>query len=198
MRKDCAGIEVKMRLNELRRLIASEFKKNSNVTPQSIIRRLNEDASNVDHEENGVSLDAQVDRYLSTYEKEAKTVKSEGNNTYRIFRSLMEADDGESESNDAEETDVAPTVKLSIDDIDVETYVNNVARLIENYDNLLEVRDTLIKRSINFISKNYDIDVVKAVKDGFKNEHSMIAGKSEGEHEAEDFQAPRAAEAGPL
>jgi len=194
---------VKIKLSELRRVIANDFRSGGNVSPSSVMRKLRETTSNPDHVENGTSLDAQVDRYFTEYENGAKAAKTEGNDFFRTFRKLMEAEGDEEEMGDDEPTEEAPAeptqpTKMTVEDIDVGAFVNDVARLIENYDNLLEVRSTIIKRSINFISKSYDSDVVKALKDAFKNEHSMVADKTESEHETDDFVAPRAAEAGPL
>ena len=101
------------------------------------------------------SLDAQVDRLLISYEKEAKNSQNEGKDfRSTVRRFLLEADE------DKGKEDIKPAKKLGIDDINVESFSSSVVRLIDNYDNLLEVRDTLLRRSRDFLKKNYSDDVV--------------------------------------
>lgn len=103
------------------------------------------------------SLDTQVDRFLISYEKEAKNIKTESRDFRSLVRRiLVEAD--EDEKKDSEKSD--NSVKLGVEDINVESFAESVVRLIDNYENLLEVRDTLIRRSQKFLEKNYKEDVV--------------------------------------
>jgi hypothetical protein len=103
------------------------------------------------------SLDAQVDRLLISYEKEAKNSQNEGKDfRSTVRRFLLEADEDKEDN----KKDVKPAKKLGIDDINVESFSSSVVRLIDNYDNLLEVRDTLLRRSRDFLKKNYSDDVV--------------------------------------
>jgi hypothetical protein len=105
------------------------------------------------------SLDAQVDRLLISYEKEAKNSQNEGKDfRSTVRRFLLEADEDKGKEDNKE--DVKPAKKLGIDDINVESFSSSVVRLIDNYDNLLEVRDTLLRRSRDFLKKNYSDDVV--------------------------------------
>lgn len=203
---------MKLRLSDLRQLISNELNSNSILRegPERLSRkRLNEEVVSPDHEETGASLDNQVDKYLISYEREAKSVKTEGNDIFRRFRAMMllEADEEEEKEggmgsgggdDDEESTPEEAPQKLSVHDIDVEAFAESVARLIENYNNLLEVEKTLIKRSINFIAKNYDSEVVSAFKKTLQSNHSMSTDKSKFDHEDEDFAAPRADFAGPL
>lgn len=181
---------MKTTLRKLRLAINEQFARGHDPSPFSVLKTLVE-ADDVDHVNKGASLDFQVDRYLASYEKDATNGVSEG-----IIR---EADDDEGEDgNDAEEAVPSEPTKLKLDSIDMESFVDDVARLIENYDNLLEVRSTIARRAINFISKNYDADTVKELKSIFKNNHSIIPGEDPEDHEAFDFKAPPAGEAGPL
>ena len=89
------------------------------------------------------------------------------------------------------------TEPLSLDDIDVEAFTNGVVRMINNIDSLLEVRSTIVRRAASFLSKDYDDQVLKATMESFKEMHGIVPGKTRREVEGEDFQAPRAGEAGP-
>jgi hypothetical protein len=74
----------------------------------------------------------------------------------------------------------------------VESFGNDVARLIENYDSLLEVRSTLLRRAKSFLQKNYSDDVVKAFEDTMRDDHSMEAGNSAMDIDDSRFTAPAA------
>lgn len=134
------------------------------------------------------SLDAQVDRLLSDYESEAKSLKKEGKDWRMTVRRILEAE---------EESAPAALDSMSSDDIDVSSFTNSVIRLIENYDSLLEVKNTILRRAVNFLEKSYDNDVIAAFKDALKDEHGVEIGKSKSDVE-DEFAAPPAGAAGPI
>lgn len=144
------------------------------------------------------SLDVQVDRYLASYENEAKSSKVEGRDFRMLTRRLIsEAEGDDDESGEGASEELAAPVKLSIDDIDIESFVNGVVRLIDNYDSLIEVRSTIARRAKNFLLKSYDTDVVDTFEQVMREDHGLVAGKSKEDVEAEDFVAPPAERAGP-
>lgn len=151
------------------------------------------------------SLDNQVDRYFAEYESSSKSAQHEGRDFRMTIRRLLsEAGDDDTASDgpdagagdDATPAPAAPQ-KGNIDQIDVEEFANNVARLVENYDNLLEVRSTLVRRAINFISKNYDQTTVSSLENTLRDKHGMAAGETKQEVDDDMFTAPRADRAGP-
>lgn len=145
--------------------------------------------------EQGDSLDSQVDHYLMTYEKEAKNMKNEGFDFRQIQRRLLEAD---SDPNANAITAAGGTGTSAGQDagLDVTTFANDVVRLINNYDSLLEVRDTLVKRAVNFLAKGgQSDDVIEQFKEVLRSEHGMEVGKTRGEVE-DEYQAPPAIGAG--
>lgn len=134
------------------------------------------------------SLDAQVDRFIISYEADSKPIKKESfdfRDSVRIFLS-----EGEDESKE----DVGK--KLAIEDIDMANFVNNVVRLITNYDSLLEIQDTILKRAANFLQENYDEIAVKAYKDELLDTHSIEISKTRKDRE-ESYLPPKAGLAGP-
>jgi hypothetical protein len=146
------------------------------------------------------SLDAQIDRYLTDYESEAKNSKNEGFD-FRMMtrRFLVEADEDEKEEkkDDKEEAAAAPA-KLSSDDINLKSFVTDVMRLVDNYENLLEVRNTILRRAANHLSKNYSGDVTEAFKEELLESYGVEIGVSKSEREDElEFQPPKAGAAGP-
>ena len=174
-----------------------------------------EEVPNPEQKELGISLDAQVDRYLAGYETEAKTVPvGETKNWDDLVRNLLTEAPGDEDPEggeapppgdeapeEAPEEDMTavppPPTKMSLDDIDVEAFTNGVVRMINNIDSLLEVRSTIVRRAASFLSKDYDDQVLKATMESFKEMHGIVPGKTRREVEGEDFQAPRAGEAGP-
>lgn len=158
-----------------------------------------EDAGNdeekVDKEEGTDSLDNQVDKYLADYESEAKSVKTEGFDYGSVARRFLSEAEGDEEldiDTSGEEDD-----SLTEEDIDVEAFANSVMRLVDNYDSLLEIQNTLLRRASNFLMKNYDKDVVESFKDVLMETHGVEIGKSKSEEE-DDIESPKAAEAGPI
>lgn len=140
--------------------------------------------------ESGVSLDAQVDRYLNEYEKEAKSAKQEGKDFRSLIKRLLREEEG-----DASPADPGAG-KASVNDLDIESFANSVVRLIDNFDSLLEVRSTLVRRAENFLAKVYDEEVTKEFARVMREEHGIEPGKSAETVSDEQFPAPPAARAG--
>ena len=152
------------------------------------------------------SVDDQIDSFFSGYEKESKNVKQEGRD-FRSFvrRFLIEAEeeekdeeekDDESEDKKSEDEEPEEPKKLTIEDIDVNSFTESVVRLVENYDSLLEIRNTILRRAANFLLKSYEPDVVDAFKENLSDQHGLDIGLSKTEQEDEDFQPPAADRAG--
>jgi len=142
------------------------------------------------------SLDAQVDKYLSDYEKESKSVKQEGFShramTSGFLRSLLIEEEEEKKEDEAEKQ------KLTSEDINLNDFATSVVRLIDNYDSLLEARETLARRAVNFIAKNYDESTVQEFKQILEENHDInVEGPDEFVDDSDKFPAPRAANAGP-
>lgn len=169
-----------LKLSQLRKLIVEEVRKN-------ILEVGEKDKP----EEGEDSLDTQVDKYLADYEKESRASKNEGRDfRMMVRRFLLEAEE------DEEKKDEETQEKLKAEDIDVETFVNSVIRLIDNYDALLEVRNTILRRAVNFLIKSYEPDVAQAFKDSLLDSYGFEIGKSKAEVEDEEFEKPVADRAG--
>jgi hypothetical protein len=138
------------------------------------------------------SLDDQVDRYFNDYEAEAKSAKVESRDWRRTLRRLFEAEGDEgTEEAGAEETPEKPA-KLPAEDIKVDSFLDSVMRLIDNYDSLLEVRNTILRRAVNFLNKNYEPDVAQQFKDSLRESYGFDIGKSARDVSDEQFPAPPA------
>lgn len=184
--------ESKLKLGQLRKLIAEEVK-----------RSLLEVGEKDKKEEGEDSLDSQIDKYLIDYEVESKPIKTE-NKDFRtmIRRFLSEAEEDDAEPDDAEEDDSKEddakeeSKKLTAEDLDVNSFIDNVVRLIENYDSLLEVQSTILCRATNFLLKGYEPDVAKAFKEIASERYDLQIGKSKYEIEDDEYEQPIADRAG--
>jgi ribosomal protein L24 len=81
-------------------------------------------------------------------------------------------------------------------DFSVESYASDVVRLIENYDSLLEIRDTVVRRVINRLRETQGDDVVDRFVQVLKDTHDVEVGKTDVE-KRNSIEAPTSAEAGP-
>ncbi len=185
----------KIRLGDLKRILR-----------EAIL--LKEDAVKVE-EETGDSLDVQLDRYFAQYEDEANNNSSSKNESVVDFRSmtrmfLSEAgQDDEKDDKKDDEADDDATVseqkpsKLTLENIDIEAFVNSVVRLVDNYDSLLEIKNTVVRRAKNFLNKSYDEETVSTFERVLREDHGIVPGQSGSETSSEEFQPPPGANAGP-
>lgn len=152
------------------------------------------------------SLDAQIDKFFIDYEAEAKNSKNEGRD-FRSFvrRFLTEAEEDEEKKDeekpeDEEKSEEAGDEKpktLTAEDINIQSFVTDVMRLVDNYDTLLEIRNTILRRASNFLSKNYEPDAVELFKSELLDSYGIEIGKSDSEME-DKYSAPKAGAAGPM
>lgn len=152
------------------------------------------EAEKKEKEDGEDSLDAQVDKYLIDYESESKSSKNEGKDFRMFLRRFLTEAEGDEEEKDEEKKDEE---KLTADDIDIDNFLESVVRLIDNYDSLLEVRSTILRRSINFLLDKYEPDVIQAFKDSLLDRYGMEVGKSKLETEDDQYERPTADRAGP-
>jgi len=166
------------------------------LTPKALEKLIKEQIRSVLKEQMGMvekqpddSLDQQIDDLLVDYESDAKIKKNEGfdfrSMTRRFLtmpRTLAEAEEGAQPPEEKK--------KLALDDIDLEEFATSVVRLIDNYDSLLEVKNTITRRAMNFLFENYDPTVVKQFQVILEDQHDIVPGKSDAEQEDEKISPP--------
>lgn len=136
------------------------------------------------------SLDSQIDSYFAKYEKEATSVKKEGFDFRIMTKNFLLEAEGDEESKDDKPEDVP--AELTVEDINVESFTNSVVRLIDNYDSLLEVRDTVVRRAVNFLSRSYEPSVIETFKEILEEQYDIEVGKNQSEENFSKFPAPPA------
>jgi len=142
------------------------------------------------------SVDSQIDKYLSQYESQAKEesqTKFESASYERMtwdWRKLIEADDEGKDKAKVPE-------KAKLEDINMGSFVSDVMRLVDNYESLLEIKNTILRRAANYLSGNYEGDALQSFKDELLESYGIEIGQSESEKE-DEIQSPKAGAAGPM
>ena len=78
------------------------------------------------------------------------------------------------------------------DEIDIEAFAADVARLVKNYDNLLDIRGMLVDKSKDFIQKKYGDALADSLVDTLENVHDIDLEGSQSETINTDLQVPLA------
>lgn len=102
---------------------------------------------------------------------------------------------GDSGSKDVEKAEMP--AKLTLNDIKVEEFANEIVRLIENADNLLEFRSTITRRAANYLSSTYDAQVTDEFLRVMQSQHGIVPGETKRETKDEEIRVPAAVGAGP-
>lgn len=87
--------------------------------------------------------------------------------------------------------------KLSViyeqsDEIDIGSFAADVARLVKNYDNLLDIEQLLVKKSSEFISQRYGDDMASSFEDEMETQHDIEISDEDKNSLSTDLQTPLA------
>jgi hypothetical protein len=170
-------VKKRIKVSDLRKLIRESLK-----TKKNVLREISEY-----EKEKEDSLDIQVDRFLTQYESEASRSKNEGLDFRSLTRKfLLEAEDEDKKDEEADEEPEKESPaeieakKISAEEIDVDSFTSSVVRLIENYNNLLEIDTTIAKRAKNFLLKNYEVEAARQFEETLQNTYDMSLGEKSG------------------
>ena len=151
------------------------------------------------------SLDTKVDDYLIKFENETTMDQtSEG----LTLRSLLEAPEDEEDASigaaaEEEEEDPSPesdeksdnSVEQSINkNLNVRGFAKHVARMVENYTNLFDVKGILLRRSLNYVKSGYGEMQATQLEETLEREFKLSLEKKDLDH---DVTVPNAVGAGP-
>lgn len=126
----------------------------------------------------GDSLDDQVDRLINECEEDARKTLAES-------KIIAEADEESAEPS-----------KMSADEIDPAVFATGLIRVIENIENLVEFRDTILNRARNFINNKYEKTAVQLVDEAL-DAKGFAAGRSKHDRQL-DVPQPTYGRAGPV
>jgi hypothetical protein len=106
--------------------------------------------SSIDSELQSVMVNFETDARKSAA-IEAEKMKSES--LRRVYRRLL--------------------YEVAADDIDLKHFAGNVARLVKNYETLLDIENIILNKSYAYIQNNYGEDTVKALKDVLEQDYGI-------------------------
>ena len=205
-----------MNEKELKQLIAEQF-------AQMISEQEADETPDADEPDapSPSSVDEQIDALLLQYEKMSLPSEEEMIREVLNAKSLKfileqeeEADEEEEETEEvevaaadeeAEEEDPDEEEEVAEEDLaaespafDVATFALKVARLAEVPEKVLDLKDTIINRAIQYVSSNYDDLVAKEVEQTLMDNYELALTEEEVEKVvASDLPAPAAVGAGP-
>ena len=160
---------------------------NDLVVKEAQVAELPEDQTNV------ASVDDSIDSFIMSAEKSAQEIKENQNESY--VRRLTRLTDQLTEQEDTAVDDEDPAM-------DVHFFAKEVARLIHNYDNLLDIPSVIVNRALNMLAENYDNTTINTFKEilseNFDIELLMLDQTFETSDEDLGHSAPAAMGAGPI
>ena len=78
------------------------------------------------------------------------------------------------------------------DEIDLGSFSADVARLIKNYDNLLDIESMLVKKAKSFLQKRYDEKTAKDFEETLEIQHDITAQDKQASSLDSDLEVPLA------
>ena len=82
------------------------------------------------------------------------------------------------------------------EEIDMDAFAADVARLVKNYDNLLDIEKMLVDKASDFIKSRYDDEASRSFLDKLETQHDIEVEKPAGEMLSSDLETPLAVGAG--
>lgn len=175
-------------------------------------------------EKKDLSLDKMVDRYLVQYEKASIPINDvfESANTKTLTKYLFEQDDldlsglgGDPQASPAT-GDATDMPDLGIGDeppeanneqqpvmdtpqINLQDFARAVARLVGNFNSLVDVKSILLNRANEYIKNNYDERTSKELTEILETDYDLMpSDTSSSSYEEDDTPNPRAGITGPV
>ena len=152
------------------------------------------------HETPEDSLDNQIDSFLVKFEKEAVAdAKNESRSRRRVKRGglweamgLNEAPEDEEDDSDEEEDEEvtdrsepdedAEPAAPKVPPIDIDVITQNIARLINNYESMLDVPRAIFDRATKYLEQNYSTDAAEQFKELLASQHGIDIDGTEDEY----------------
>lgn len=124
------------------------------------------------------SFDAQVDRIFLQSDKQKD-------------------DENQFESFLREEADDADNTETSTKQIDAVSFADGIARLAEKFENVIDIKGTIVRRAINYVTKNYDPKQAKTVQQVLAGNFGLEVTDNPSMDDGEGDKTPVAKGAGP-
>jgi hypothetical protein len=137
-----------------------------------------------------ISVDDQIDSILINFESESTAIQEKKYSLISSLQFLFEQDTDEQDTDDkttddkttddkidtegSKDVDVSEPVEPAKPPLNLNEFAMNVARLVENHENLLDVRTVIIIRAINYIKENYDEAASNNLRDLLESQHNVV------------------------
>lgn len=172
---------MKIRIEELRKLIAealSEAEEGEGGQPPF-------------HELPDASLDVKIDNFL--VDAEAKDEDQLGESLLREAEPGEEPDGAEDPQPPASDNPVPDDSNIPDDppEIDAAQFSREVARLVDNFERLFDIKGVVLRRALNYVGQKYGKQQAKTVQDVLETQFGIYL------EEKEEPEAPGADRAGP-
>jgi hypothetical protein len=139
------------------------------------------------------SVDNVIDRFFIDYEKTSMISKNESFDIKKFIFSelLIEADEEEKKGKKAGKKE---TKKLDYK-LDTIEFAEKLVRLVENYDNLINMRDLILARAINYIQENHNKETAIRLERDLREQFDIEINRSNIDKEY-DYKQPYAMRSG--
>lgn len=111
------------------------------------------------------TIDGELESIMVDYETEARKAaqlaseKMKTESLKRVYRGIL--------------------YEVAADDIDLKHFANNLARLVKNYDTLMDMESIILNKAYSYIQNNYGDDTVKALKDTLEQDFDIEVERDE-------------------
>lgn len=134
--------------------------------------------------------DASFDVKLDDFFVDSET-KSDQELGESVLRGLFEAEDQPDQGGGEEQQPPTGDAPDEEKKIDVNSFSREVARMIENFENLIDIKGVVLRRALNYVGQKYDKGQAKLVQDVLESQFGIYS------EEKEEEPAPPADRAGP-
>lgn len=76
--------------------------------------------------------------------------------------------------------------EVAASDIDLKHFAGNIARLVKNYDTLIDMESIILNKAYAYIKNNYGDDTVKALKDTLEQDFDIEVERPEIERDEQE------------
>lgn len=129
------------------------------------------------------SVDAQIDGHILKYEKSSLMTEAP---------KQIQAPSGKSKSKKKSNSKKQPKVILNKPKLNASEFAGHIAKLVQNYDRLLDVPTVIISKALTYISENYDDNLKSEIEHALEDNYGLSLTPEDREPER-----PAAAGAGP-
>jgi hypothetical protein len=144
------------------------------------------------------SVDFQIDRLIAGYRSDAMNMMNESYIHEAADDDENKKDGVDKKEKSKDQVEQTPKVqKKSLEEINIREFCLSISNLIENIENLVEFKNTILRRTLNTLNKDFNQDVIRQCEIILEDEFGLVIGKSDKDLDDERH-IPTADRAGPM